>query len=140
MSECVFCNLLTGKLPSSIVYQDELCTAFMDVQPVNQGHVLVVPNNHVPYLSDLHEEVGAHLFKIAQRIAAALRKSGIKCEGINVFLADGEIAGQEIFHVHLHVFPRFRGDKFGFIWSSAISHIPERAELDTVAGLLREVL
>lgn len=110
MNNCIFCDILAGRLPASRVYQDALCTAFMDIRPINPGHVLVVPNEHASCLAELKEDTGAHLFRIAQRIAAALRSSAIPCEGINFFLADGKAAGQEVFHTHLHVFPRIAGD------------------------------
>jgi histidine triad (HIT) family protein len=137
MSECVFCGILSAKLPSSIVYQDDRCTALMDIQPVNPGHLLIIPNRHVTFLADLEEEAGAHLFRIAKRVAAALRSSGVKCEGINLVLADGAAAGQEVFHVHLHVIPRYRGDGFGFKFGPAYANKPDRAELDAVAQRIR---
>jgi histidine triad (HIT) family protein len=71
MSHCKFCEILSGETPSSIVYQDELCTAFMDIQSVNPGHVLVIPDAHAPFLADLDEEAGAQMFRVAQRIAQA---------------------------------------------------------------------
>jgi histidine triad (HIT) family protein len=140
MGDCVFCGILSGKLPSSIIYQDDRCTALMDIQPVNPGHVLVIPNSHATYLADLNEEIGAHMFRIAKRVAAALHNSGIRCEGVNLLLADGEAAGQEVFHVHLHVFPRYRDDGFGFKFSSTYSNKPDRAELDEVAQQIRKAL
>ena len=133
MDDCIFCKILSGELPSSIVYQDDQCTALMDIQPVNPGHVLVIPNDHAAYLADLDEQVGGHIFQIGQRLAAALRKSGVRCEGVNFFLADGEAAMQEIFHVHLHVFPRYEGDGFGLTFSPDYFTLPERAELDRIA-------
>jgi histidine triad (HIT) family protein len=140
MNECVFCNILSGKLPSSIAHQDGLCTALMDIQPVNPGHVLVVPNNHGISMADLNDEIGAHLFCVAKRVAAALRRGGIRCEGVNLLLADGEAAGQEVFHVHLHVFPRYKGDGFGFKFGRAYSNKPDRTELDVVAEQIRNGL
>jgi histidine triad (HIT) family protein len=140
MSDCIFCSILAGELPSSIVYQDDLCTAFMDIQPVNRGHVLVVPNRHAPFLADLDEDTGAHMFRIAQRLAAALRRSGVKCEGVNLFLADGEAAMQEVFHVHLHVFPRYKGDGFGLTFSPEYLNRPVRSELNEVARRIRQAL
>lgn len=139
MSECVFCGILSGELPSSLVYQDDRCTALMDIQPVNPGHTLIIPNRHATFLADLEEETGAHLFRIAKRVAAALRTSGVKCEGINLILADGAAAGQEVFHVHLHVIPRYRGDGFGFKFGPAYANKPERTELDAVAQRIRKV-
>ncbi|MBN2255192.1 MAG: HIT family protein [Deltaproteobacteria bacterium] len=140
MDDCIFCRIVEGKLPASVVCRDDLCMAFMDIHPVNAGHVLIIPTDHVAFLADLEEDTGAHLFRLAQRIAAVLPKCVSQCEGINMFLADGEAAGQEVFHLHLHVFPRYRGDQFGFLWSSSISHIPERNELDNVAGTIRRAM
>ena len=133
MNNCVFCDILSGDLPLSVVFEDELVCAFMDIQPVNPGHVLIVPKQHVILLADLHEETGGHMFRIAQRIAVALRRSGVKCEGVNLFLADGEAAGQEVFHVHLHVLPRFAGDGFGLRFGQEHGKKPAREELDDAA-------
>jgi histidine triad (HIT) family protein len=131
----VFCEIVAGRSPASIVYEDDLCVAIMTIEPVNPGHLLVLPRAHAPYLADLDEATGMHLFAIAMRAAAAIRASGLRCEGINLFLADGEAAFQEVFHVHLHVFPRFTGDPFGITadWSMH----PSRAELDANAALIR---
>jgi histidine triad (HIT) family protein len=122
------------------VVHDGRCTAFMDIQPFNAGHVLVVPEDHVSRLSDLPEETGVHMFRTAQKIAAALYESGLDCEGINLFLADGEAAGQEVFHVHLHVFPRFDGDGFGMRFGPSYAVRPGREELEEAAKRIRDAL
>lgn len=140
MENCIFCDILAGKLPVSMVYQDELCSAFMDIQPVNPGHLLVVPNIHAAYLADLDPETGAQLFRVAQRLAGALRTSGLPCEGVNLFLADGEAAMQEVFHVHLHVIPRFSGDGFGLRFGPNYLNKSERAALDQAAVQIRGAL
>jgi histidine triad (HIT) family protein len=133
MTDCTFCDLLAGRLPVSMVHQDERCSAFLDIQPVNPGHLLVVPNRHAAYLSDLDEDTGAHMFRLAQRLAAALRRSDLRCEGVNLFLADGESAMQEIFHVHLHVIPRYWGDGFGLRFPPSYYQRPPREGLDRAA-------
>jgi histidine triad (HIT) family protein len=120
-------------LPSSIVYRDERCTAFLDIQPVNEGHVLIIPNVHATYLGEMDGESAAHLMHVAHRVAAALRRSGVRCEGVNLFLADGEAAMQHVFHVHLHVIPRYAGDGFGLRFSERYGWRPERTMLDGVA-------
>ena len=112
----------------------------MDIQPVNPGHTLVVPNRHASNLSELDEEEGAQMFRVAQRLAAALRKSGVKCEGVNYFLADGEAAGQEVFHAHLHVLPRYAGDGFGLTFGPHYVNKPERRELNAIADRIRNEL
>jgi len=137
MNGCIFCEILKGKAPASFVYRDDLVSAFMDIQPVNPGHILVIPNKHGAYLKDLHPEVGAQMFRIGQKIAASLRQSGIKCEGINFFVADGAVAGQQIFHVHLHVLPRFAGDGFGFRRWSFDQPTPSREELEEMAEIIK---
>jgi histidine triad (HIT) family protein len=112
----------------------------MDIQPVNPGHVLVIPTRHDPYLSDLNPMIAGRLMQEAQRVAAAIRDSGVKCEGINLFLADGEAAMQEVFHVHLHVFPRFAGDGFGLRFGPHYKEKPPRAELEEVGSRIRRAL
>ena len=108
----------------------------MDIQPVVRGHMLVVPRAHAPYLADLDPEDGAAVFRAGQLAAAAVRASSLRCEGVNFFLADGEAAGQEIFHVHLHVIPRYEGDGFGLRLPPDYSVRP-RAELDEAAEAIR---
>jgi len=93
MDGCVFCEIVAGGVPASVVWREDGCTAFMDIQPINAGHVLVVPDDHAARLADLPADADARMYPIAQRIAAALYESGLDCEGVNVFLADGESAG-----------------------------------------------
>ena len=140
MKPCIFCEIGDGKSESSKVHEDEICLAFMDIQPVNPGHVLVVPKVHFKDLSDLPADIGAHLFQITQRIALSLPKTEVKNEGIDFFLAHGEAAGQEIFHVHLHIIPRFTGDGFGFRFGPNYANLPQRSELDAVAAQIRRQL
>ena len=140
MEACVFCDIIAGRSPASIVYRDELCIAVMDICPVNAGHLLVIPANHATYLADLEPRVGGALFAAAQRLAAAIRRSGVKAEGINLLLADGEAAGQEVFHVHLHVLPRFRGDGFGHRFPPQYGQRPPREQLDAEAAAIRASL
>lgn len=138
MPACIFCTILAGQAPASLLYRDENVTAFMDIRPVTPGHVLVVPNQHAASLRELEAETGARLFQAGQRVAAGLYASGLRCEGVNFFLADGEAAGQDVFHVHLHVFPRYRGDGFGLKFAPGyFGALPHRAELDQVAEKIR---
>ena len=137
---CVFCEIVRGTAQSSAVYADDTVMAFMDIQPVNEGHVLVIPRAHAAHLSELDEETGAQLFRVAMKLSQAIRQSEVRCEGIDLFLADGEAAGQEVFHVHLHIIPRFRGDGFGFRFGPHYSILPERARLDEVAADIRQAM
>ena len=137
---CVFCDILSGSAPASMVYADERVVAFMDIQPVNPGHLLVVPRQHAPHLADLDADVGGHLFRVGMRLASAVRKTCIRCDGINLFRADGQAAGQEVFHVHLHVIPRFRGDGFGFRFGPDYLRRPGRDSLNQTAAAIQQAL
>ena len=132
---CVFCEIIAGRAESSLAYEDEHVIAFMDIRPLTPGHVLVVPRVHADCLEALDEELGARLFRVGHRLARALRRSGLPCEGVNLFLADGEAAFQEVFHVHLHVLPRTPRDGFRI---KAAWRRPGRAELDLAAEQVRQ--
>ena len=140
LNNCIFCKIITGEAPASIVYEDEICLAFLDIQPVTPGHVLVVPRQHAIGLAELPSEIGGHLFQVGQKISAALKMSRIRCEGINFFLADGAVAFQTVFHVHLHVIPRFPGDGFRLVFGPDYRNLPDRSDLDRLANDLKIVL
>jgi histidine triad (HIT) family protein len=131
---CDFCRIVAGTAPASKVHEDGTAVVFLDIAPMNPGHLLVVPRVHADGLADLDPETGAHLWRIGQRMAAALRRSSIRCEGVNFFLADGAAAFQEVQHVHLHVIPRWKGDgvKLGYKPGR-----PGRQDLDAHAADLR---
>jgi histidine triad (HIT) family protein len=134
MSDCVFCDIAAGKARASFVYQDNATLAFMDISTLNRGQVVVTTREHLPYLADMDEATGAQFFKTTRRVCRAIRNSGIECDGINLFLADGEAANQEVFHVHFLVIPRLKGDSMRVTgdWNK-----PDRSELDEAAAKIR---
>jgi histidine triad (HIT) family protein len=137
MDGCIFCKIIRGELPASIVYEDDRVLAFMDLVPINPGHTLVIPKGHYAYLTELPPEIGGEIFKIAMHVERSIRDSKIPCEGTNLYLANGEIAGQEVFHLHLHVIPRLVGDGSGFRFDSKYRVQPKRQELDSLAGKIK---
>ncbi len=136
-SNCIFCEIFASRSPVSMIWEDDRVAVFVPFKPVNRGHALVVPKAHAPYLADLDSDLAAQIVQIAQRTSAAIRASDLKCEGINLFLADGESAGQEVFHFHLHVYPRFSNDGFGFKYDARHFADVERGEMDQIASLIR---
>jgi histidine triad (HIT) family protein len=137
---CIFCDILAGAAPAIFVHQDDVCAAFMDIRPVNPGHALVVPRQHTVSLSELDPETAGHIFQVGQRVDTALRRSGNLCEAVNLHLADGRAAGQEVMHVHLHVIPRFKGDGHHLRLNPAYYNPTPLSELEKNAALIRNQL
>ena len=137
-ADCVFCRIVAGDLPASVVHESPAVLAFMDLDPVTPGHILVIPKQHLPWLADLTEDLAAEMFAATRALAAGLRRSSLRCEGVNLFYADGEAAFQEVFHSHLHVFPRFDGDAFEIRanWGTE----PSRSQLEPLASEIRAAL
>jgi histidine triad (HIT) family protein len=135
--DCIFCAIGTRQHRASVVFEDETVVVFMDLNPVTPGHLLVVPRKHAVGLEDLDGATSAHVWSVGHDMARALRRSSFRCEGINVFLCDGEAASQTVFHFHLHVIPRFAGDG----WSlKANSTERERSLLDDDAQAIRDAI
>ena len=140
MENCIFCKIVKNELPGNKIYEDEDILAFMDIQPINPGHLLIIPKKHAELISEVDDSVVAKMNVIGKKLNTALRKSGLKAEGVNFFLADGEAAGQEVFHVHLHVFPRFKNDGFGFRFPENYRNKPSASELKIAAEKIKSFL
>ncbi|HEY8862671.1 MAG TPA: HIT domain-containing protein [Candidatus Dormibacteraeota bacterium] len=136
MSDCIFCEILKGTSPASFTYQDDTVVAFMDVQPITRGHMLVVPRAHAELMSDVEETVAMRSFRVARQLGALVRTT-LGAAGVNLFVADGEAAFQDIPHFHVHVIPRYPKDGFGLTFPSTYSKLPSRAELETIAEAIR---
>ncbi|MCP3966471.1 MAG: HIT family protein [Lentisphaerae bacterium] len=127
MMDCIFCKIVAGEIPSVKVYEDDLVYAFMDISPINKGHVLVIPKEHHHSSSTVPEEIGGRMFHIGSRIGVALKR-GLDFEGFNLHLADGTCAGQVVNHAHLHVVPRGVEDGFHWNWRQLEYAAGESAE------------
>ena len=134
MDDTIFRKILDGEAEVSWIARENGVAAFMDLHPVNPGHALVIPERPAVGLADLDPDDGREMFAMAQRVAAAIRASDIPCDGINLILADGVAAGQEVFHVHLHVIPRVEGDAFGFKHAPDYPRAERRMTLDEQAA------
>ncbi|MEM9467356.1 MAG: HIT domain-containing protein [Actinomycetota bacterium] len=140
MDTTVFGRILAGEAEVSWIAREHGVAAFMDLHPINPGHALVISERPAVGLADLDPEDGRQMFAMAQRVAAAIRASDIRCDGINLVLADGVVAGQEVFHVHLHVIPRLDGDAFGFQHAPGYPRAEVRATLDEHAMEIKRSL
>jgi histidine triad (HIT) family protein len=109
-NSCVFCKIARKQAPASLVYEDENVLAFLDIRPLSEGHTLVIPREHYVTIFEVPEELVAQLHRIVKRVALAV-KEVTKADGISIIQQNGKAAGQEIFHLHVHVIPRFEGQK-----------------------------
>ena len=134
---CIFCAIVGGDAPASFLYQDDIVVAFMDIRPVQPGHLLVVPRMHAELIPELEDAVLATMWSVATRLNRALRAGAPSAEAVSVYVADGEAAGQEIPHVHIHLIPRHADDGFGFRFPPGYGAQPTRAELEAIADRIR---
>ncbi|HVE35500.1 MAG TPA: HIT family protein [Gemmatimonadaceae bacterium] len=130
---CTFCNLIQGAAEVSVCHEDSDAIAFMDIQPVNNGHVLVVPREHYESLLEVPEDLGIHLFRVTMQLSNAVRRvSG--CEDLNIVVSSGEAAGQDEPHFHVHIIPRRANDGFDIPLPFNGSAMPDRTVLDAYAA------
>ena len=137
MSEdCIFCKIVRRQAPSSVVYEDEWIMAFMDIRPVSEGHTLVIPKKHFVDVFDTPNDELAAMYVLSKRIALAVKKA-TGADGITIVQQNGEAAGQDIFHIHVHIIPRFEGKK---VPRFSDLEFANRASLDSNASKISKEL
>jgi histidine triad (HIT) family protein len=118
MSDCIFCKIVNGDIPSAKVFENEHVVAFLDLSQVTKGHTLIIPKTHKENLFELTPEIAKNIFEVAPTIANAL-KTAYNPMGLNLVNNNGEKAGQSVFHFHMHLIPRYgEGDGFGAVWKN----------------------
>ncbi|MBS0568812.1 MAG: HIT domain-containing protein [Proteobacteria bacterium] len=135
MSGCIFCGIIAQRLSASFVAEDESTVAFMSLRQPVPGHVLVVPRRHAPTIYDLTPDEGSAVMNLALRVAHGLRRA-YSPAGLNLWQCNGEIAGQEIDHFHLHLQPRQIGDGMWNVYPNGVPDDCPRAYLDELAAQL----
>ena len=136
MTDCVFCKIVAGQIPSTRVYEDAEVLAFMDIGQVNPGHVLVAAKRHAPNVFELDDAQAAAVGQAVPRIARAIREA-FQPAGLSVYQANGKPAGQTVFHYHVHLVPRHEGDGMELTWPVKN---PPRERLEEAATRIRERL
>jgi len=137
LSDCIFCKIARGEAPASVVYEDDEVVAFLDINPVQWGHTLVIPKRHFVDIWDIDAVVLAKVVAVTKQVAEKMA-AVLNAEGVNTFSASGKSAGQHVYHFHMHVIPLGKGErtKFAEYWASKTSKA-ERSELDKLAQKLR---
>jgi histidine triad (HIT) family protein len=129
---CIFCDMIHGAGEASICYEDAQAIAFMDIQPVNLGHVLVAPRDHYESLNDIPPDLAMHLFDVALQLSPIVRRLN-EADDLNIVVNSGTAAGQNVFHYHVHLIPRKVGDGFDIPLPFPGSTMPDRTLLDAMA-------
>jgi histidine triad (HIT) family protein len=133
--DCVFCQIIRGEAEASFVHQDDAIVAFMDIQPITQGHLLVAPRDHFVMMKDVPDQTAMRAFRVA-RMLGVTSEATLGAGGVNLFVADGEVAFQDVPHFHIHVIPRYPQDGFGLTFPESYSTPPSRAQLHAIAAAL----
>lgn len=113
--DCVFCKIISGEIPSVAIYENSKFKVIMDIAPANKGHVLILPKEHYDNIYDIDTATAGELFELAAMTARAL-KSVLDCDGMNILQNNGTVAGQTVFHFHMHIIPRYEGDTVNMGW------------------------
>lgn len=113
--DCIFCKINQGEIPSTTIYEDEDFKVILDINPASRGHAVILPKNHAANLMELPDEDAEKILKVAKKCAVAMMEV-LHCDGINILQNNGEAAGQTVFHLHIHLIPRYEGDSVNIKW------------------------
>ena len=116
MENCIFCKIANGEIPAATLYEDEDFRVILDLGPASKGHALILPKTHAANIYELPEELAGKAMILAKKMAAKMTEA-LECVGFNIVQNKGEIAGQTVFHFHMHLIPRYQGDGVGLTWT-----------------------
>ena len=115
MSNCIFCKIAAGEIPSATLYEDEDFRVILDLGPASKGHALILPKAHAANIYEISDDMAAKAMILAKKMATKMTEA-LKCDGFNIVQNNGEPAGQTVFHFHMHLIPRYEGDQVGITW------------------------
>ena len=115
MSDCIFCKIANGEIPSATLYEDEDFRVILDLGPASKGHALILPKAHAANIYEISDDMAAKAMILAKKMATKTTEA-LKCDGFNIVQNNGEPAGQTVFHFHMHLIPRYEGDQVGITW------------------------
>ena len=130
--DCIFCKIANGDIPSKTLYEDEDFRVILDLGPATKGHALILPKEHADNLYELPDETASKVFVLAKKLAMKMKEK-LNCDGLNIVQNNGEVAGQTVFHFHMHIIPRIKGDTVKVGW------VPGTADTDTIASIVEKV-
>lgn len=113
---CIFCKIAAGEIPSRTLYEDDSFRVILDISPASKGHAIILPKNHAANIYEISEEDAGKIFVVAKKVATVM-KDVLHCDGMNILQNNGEVAGQTVFHLHVHLIPRYEGDQLQIKWT-----------------------
>ena len=136
MENCIFCKIANGEIPSATLYEDEDFRVILDLGPASKGHALILPKSHAANIYELQDETAGKAMILAKKMATKLR-DGLNCDGFNIVQNNGEIAGQTVFHFHMHLIPRYEGDDVTIGWKE---HSTEDIDMEQLRQDIKKAL
>ena len=115
MSECIFCRIANGEIPSATLYEDDDFRVILDLGPASKGHALILPKSHAANIYELPDELAGKAMVLAKKMAGRMTEA-LECDGFNIVQNNGAVAGQTVFHFHMHLIPRYEGDQVNVTW------------------------
>lgn len=134
-TNCIFCKIVNGEIPSRTLYEDNDFRVIFDVSPASKGHAIILPKKHAANIFEISEEDASNIYVVAKKVATALSEE-LQCDGVNILQNNGEAAGQSVFHLHMHIIPRYKGDTVNIKWNPTT---PDEALLDQLSEKLKKV-
>jgi histidine triad (HIT) family protein len=128
MSDCIFCKIANGEIPSATLYEDEEFRVILDLGPATKGHALILPKSHAANICELPDELVSKAMLLAKKMAGRMKET-LNCDGLNIVQNNGEPAGQTVFHFHMHLIPRYEGDNAGITWNPGTLEEKDREEI-----------
>ena len=125
---CIFCKIANGEIPAKTLYEDDRFRVILDLGPATRGHALILPKDHYADLFELPEESAGEVMKLAKKMVTKMRGK-LGCEGFNLVQNNGDLAGQTVFHFHLHLIPRYKDDRAGILWKPGETTPEEMEEI-----------
>lgn len=132
MSDCIFCKIASGEIPSKTLYEDEKFRVILDLGPATRGHALILPKTHAADLFELPDETAAEVLVLAKKMGITLKEK-LKCDGLNLVQNNGAVAGQTVNHFHLHMIPRYQGDGQKIGWT------PKETDPEELEAIQKEI-
>ena len=132
---CIFCKIANGEIPSRTIYEDDDFRIILDLNPATRGHALILSKNHYKNLYDMDDDMASKVLPLAKKMAYHMQEK-LKCDGFNLIQNNNEIAGQTVFHFHMHLIPRYKDDNQSFVMSPGNPEIIKDEDIDKVRDIL----